>query len=235
MPAKRPRRRRHAHWAAYLWPGLPHLWIEASVAGLALALAFSVLLNVLVLGVLVWPEWLPTRLKLACALCAGVLWLAALWETRGELRRIAARREAEENADGETNEPEEAASALNDELLREAQRRYLRGDWVAAERDLRRALRRDRRDVEAAIWHATLLLRTGRERAAARRLRRLALLDDAAPWRFEIEQQLARTAPPRADAATESPDPPTLPTNENPNRPAEPATAGPAPPIRRAA
>ena len=105
MPAKRPRRR-HVHWIAYLWPGLPHLWIRGSVAGLSLALAFSVLLNVLILATLVWPEWLDLRLTFGCGLCAAVLWLAALWETRRELRRIAEARLAEhENHQGTRNNP----------------------------------------------------------------------------------------------------------------------------------
>lgn len=178
------RHRRHAPWAAYLWPGLAHLWIRGSLAGLLLALAFSVLLNVLILTTVVWPEWLETRLKLACALCAGGLWLAALWETRCELRRIAAEREAE---DGVTPTAEDTK---NDELLRAAQAAYLREEWVEAERALRQAVRRDRRDVEARLWYAGVLRRTARKSQATRRLRRLALLDEARRWRHEIDGML---------------------------------------------
>ncbi|MEM6798074.1 MAG: hypothetical protein AAF589_01045, partial [Planctomycetota bacterium] len=72
-----PRRtvERRLHWAAYLWPGLPHLWNEGSWAGLALALGFTVLLNASVLSVAVWPEWLPERVKLACGLTTALVWL----------------------------------------------------------------------------------------------------------------------------------------------------------------
>lgn len=183
----RPRPRRRAHWAAYLWPGLAHLWIEGSVAGLTLALAFSVLLNVLILGVLVWPEWLETRMKLGCATAVALLWLLALRETRAELRRLALRAEAEP---GDPPPPgEEPYHPNNERLLRDAQRSYLGGDWVAAESALRAALKNDRRDPEARLWLATLLRRTGRSRQALRQLRRLEKLDNAAAWRYELEQE----------------------------------------------
>lgn len=176
------------HWVAYLWPGLPHLWINGSLAGLSLALAFSVLMNVLILAVLVWPEWLELRLKVACGIGATLLWLAALWETRGELRRLAARHELEEQ-ENETKTLEEIEHP-NDQRLRDAQHSYLQGDWVRTEQILRKAVRTDRRDVEASLWYATLLCRTGRLRPAARRLKRLMRLDNAIPWRYEIEQEL---------------------------------------------
>ena len=190
MPRPKPRRR--MHWAAYLWPGLPHLWINGSLAGLSLALAFSVLMNVLILAVLVWPEWLELRLKVACGIGATLLWLAALWETRGELRRLAAREALQEHG-SETEKAEETPEETlhpNDQRLRDAQRSYLQGDWVTAEQTLRKAVRTDRRDVEASLWYATLLCRTGRLRPAARRLKRLARLDNAVPWRYELEQEL---------------------------------------------
>ena len=182
MPSRRPRRR--APWVAYLWPGLPHLWIEGSLAGLTLALAFSVLLNVLVLGVVVWPGWLETELKWGCGGGVALLWLVALWETRGELRRLAAR--ADEAGTAATwRDP-------SDEPLRAAQRSYLRGDWVGAEKSLRRALGRDGRDVEAQLWYAMLLRRTGRKGRALRRLRRLERLDDAGAWNHEIQEERSR-------------------------------------------
>lgn len=203
----RPKPTRRVHWATYLWPGLAHLWIKGSVAGLTLALAFSVLLNVLILGTLVWPAWLETRLKIVCALGAGLLWLAALWETRCELQRIAAKKLREEKKQNEANlsddsddqasyqenqtngDPDNEASHPNDDRLAEAQKHYLRSDWVEAEQILRRAIRADRRDVEVRLWFAMLLRRTGRLRQAHRRLDRLELFDAAEAWRFEISEE----------------------------------------------
>ena len=122
-----------------------------------------------------------------------LLWLAALWETRGELRRLAALEELAARQESLTKEEQQQETEHpNDQRIRDAQRSYLQGDWVAAEQTLRKAVRTDRRDVEASLWYATLLCRTKRLRPAARRLRRLARLDNAVPWRYEIEQELHR-------------------------------------------
>ncbi len=186
MPRRKIRRR--PPWVAYLWPGLPHLWVRGSLAGLTLALAFSVLLNVLVLATLVWPAWLESRLKFACAMTALGLWIAALWETRGELRRLAAERDALADGDAvvpETNQP-------NDQLLQQAQNSYLKGDWVDAERSLRTAIRRDRDDFEARFWLVSVLRSSGRARQAERLLRRVERLDAAVGWRHEVEDERQR-------------------------------------------
>jgi len=184
LPRRRPRRR--PHWVAYLWPGLPHLWVRGSIAGLTLALAFSVVLNVLVLATVVWPAWLETRLKFGCAAAAFALWVAALWETRGELRRLAAERESEQ-----ANEPPEEIQN-RDEPLRSALGSYLRGDWVDAERTLRRVIRRDRDDFEARLWLVAVLRRAGRVRSAERLLRRVERRDAAAGWRTEVDDERRR-------------------------------------------
>jgi tetratricopeptide (TPR) repeat protein len=193
LPRRKPRR--HLHWAAYLWPGLPHLWVRGSLAGLTLALAFSVLLNVLVLATLVWPAWLESRLKFACAGTAVALWLAALWETRGELRRLAAERQKADDAEpAETDRTRTVPndSLLNDTLLGEAQTSYLRGDWLTAERRLREAIRRDRDDFEARFWLVSVLRTAGRHRHAERLLRRVERLDAAVAWRHEIADERRR-------------------------------------------
>lgn len=187
MPRRKPRRR--LPWAAYLWPGLPHLWVRGSLAGLTLALAFSVLLNVLVVATLVWPSWLESRLKFACAITALGLWIAALWETRGELKRLAAEREAREaNEDSVPTEPNQP----NDQLLRKAQTCYLQGDWVDAERSLRTAIRNDRDDFEARFWLVSVLRCSGRARQAERLLRRVERLDAAVGWRHEVRDERQR-------------------------------------------
>lgn len=180
----RRKRRRTLPWWAFLWPGLPHLWLRGSLAGMTLAVAFSVLLNVLVLATLVWPAWLESRLKVACGVCVAALWVAALVDTRGELRRLADERETSETGDAPpTNE--------NDRRLRAAQTAYLQGELTAALRGLRQAVRADRRDIECRIWYAMTLRRSGRLSSARRQLGRLERLDDAAPWRDEIDRERA--------------------------------------------
>ncbi len=170
---------------------MPHLWVRGSLAGLTLALAFSVLLNVLILATLVWPAWLESRLKFACAITALGLWIAALWETRGELRRLAAEREAAEGQET-TENPSNQEENANDALLQQAQTSYLRGDWLDAERPLRAAIRADRDDFEARFWLVSVLRSSGRLRQAERLLRRLERLDAAAPWRHELRDERRR-------------------------------------------
>lgn len=206
MPRRQPRRR--LHWAAYLWPGLPHLWVRGSLAGLTLALAFSVLLNVLVLATAVWPAWLEPRLKFACGITAFGLWIAALVETRGELRRLAAEREAAKPTDDIAPITE---SPPSDELLTSAQTYYLRGDWPEAERLLRRAIRHDSDDFEARFWLVSVLRNAGRLRQAERLLRRAERRDAAQAWRREIEDERNRLKERLASPVVETEEPMILP------------------------
>jgi hypothetical protein len=190
------REKRRAHWAAYLWPGLPHLWISGSWAGLALALGFTVLLNVLILTTLVWPEWLAPRVKLACAISAGLVWIAALVETRNELRRLALERESQDQKPpGQTNETEDletqaVTGGRADALFSLAQKQYLRAEWSDAERSLRSLLKLDKEDVEANLLLASIHRRVGRTSDARRRLQRLTTREDADRWQFEVLREL---------------------------------------------
>lgn len=203
--------KRRLHWAAYLWPGLPHLWNGGSWAGLTLAVGFAVLLNTLILAVFVWPQWLPERPKLLCGLSVAAIWMAAIWETRGELRRQAARlasnNSEEEDSEsqlgttgeiereqefGHDNEPIQLKTAdanRLDELFVESQRHYLAEDWIESERSLVTLLRIDRDDIEARLLLAGIMRRSGRERKAVRVLNRLARREDAAGWLFEIDRE----------------------------------------------
>lgn len=177
---------RRVHWAAYLWPGLPHLWIAGSWAGLVLAVGFTGLLNVVILATLVWPEWLPPQAKRACVAMLGVIWLAAIWETRREIRRLSAMREHGETGD---TEPDDLVQSQLDLLLRKAQGEHLEGDWLAAERTLSELLKINRRDVEGQLLLATVLRHTGRFDQAESQLTRLERLEDAAMWQFEISRE----------------------------------------------
>ena len=62
------------HWTAYLWPGLPHLWIRGSWAGLAVAVGFMALANTMLLASFVYREWITGD-----ALWIGYWALAATW------------------------------------------------------------------------------------------------------------------------------------------------------------
>ncbi len=184
------RRHRRMHWAAYLWPGLPHLWLRGSWAGLALAVGFAVLLNVTAVSTWVYPEWLAPRLKLACGGATLLVWIVALVETRGELRRLSQRREAE--SAGTTPREEAVEQQRADEADRrfvDAQQNYLRGDWIGTERLLLELLRGRPEDVEARLLLATVWRRQNRRREAAGQLRKLDRMEAAGAWRMEIETE----------------------------------------------
>lgn len=196
MPGRRPPKRRDLHWAAYLWPGLPHLWLRGSWAGLALALGFTVLANVTAVTVCVYPELLAPRLKLACGGVTIAIWLAALVETRSELRRIAARRQAElAGIESEEDLADKQSAETADRKFIECQTAYLRGDWITTERGLLDLLTGSPGDIQARLLLATLWRRQGRNPEAAAQLRRLERLEAARPWGQEIESERKRLEP----------------------------------------
>lgn len=176
---------------AYLWPGLPHLWVEGSWAGLALAIGFTVLFNLAVVNLVVWPEMLQAEAKWVGGVALAGLWLAALVETRGELRRQAERRraEAENRPDPEAERQKKLAEECDRQLIA-AQRLYLAGDWGGAERILLPLAKNNKHDIEAQLLLATVWRRQGRTKEAAKRLRWLMRLEASGPWRFGLENEL---------------------------------------------
>lgn len=172
---------------AYLWPGLPHLWVEGSWAGLVLAIGFTALVNLAIVNLFVWPELLEVRAKWVGGGALVALWLAALWETRGELRRQAAKRRAQAE---EGPDPDAERQAEADRQFMAAQRLYLAGDWTQTERKLLELIKANKQDVEAQLLLATVWRHLGRTRHAERRLRKLARLEIATPWAYEIEREL---------------------------------------------
>lgn len=170
------------HRIAYLWPGLPQLWLRGSWAGLAVAVGFTVLANTLLLATLVYTEWLARDVKLIGFGSLASVWMLAWWLSRGERVR------GQANLGGESPESAEAdlAEDNRDELFREAQQVYLQNDWVATEQVLLKLLKQDSRDVESRLMLATLWRHQGRSREALRQLDRLERLEAAEVWKYEI-------------------------------------------------
>jgi predicted Zn-dependent protease len=167
--------------------------------GLALAIGFTVLLNVTIVSAVAWPAWLHPQVTLACGSVTLLLWIVALFETRGELRRLADEqtRAAEQEAK-ETSEANDAA-AINepttdplDEQFARAQQQYIRGDWLGAEQTLTDLLRQDREDFAADLLLATMWRRTGRLIEAERKLTSLERREAATPWRLELSRERQR-------------------------------------------
>lgn len=175
------------HWSAYLWPGLPHLWVRGSWVGLVLAVGFTALANFLLASSLVWSEWLPVRIRWIGLAVLTAIWMLAWAEARADWRRWL----AQWSVDGELSAPERA-----EQLLADAQQSYLAGDWVVAEQTLRHLLRSEPRDVEARLMLATMWRHQGRWPEAEEYLGKLERAEASAPWAFEIlrERQLLEQA-----------------------------------------
>lgn len=170
-----------------LWPGLPQLWIRGAWSGLALALGFTALVNVLLLASLVWTQWLPLGFLIVGWAAVGMLWLLSTIASMGWLG--ASTRQASAD-DGE-------------ELFREAQAHYLKGNWYEAETLLNQRLSRNGRDIDALLMLATLKRHTGRLDEALGQLERLERLEHAIKWHQEIARERMLIARARAEQAAE--------------------------------
>lgn len=161
--------------AAYLWPGLPMILSTGSWWGLAWAVGFAILANLLLFAVLWWPELLSYQSRNGLGLAALVFWVGSTIVTARALRQRNARREPVGKA-----------------TFAEATVHYLRGEWFEAECILADLLRQNPRDVDAGLMLATLWRHTGRFSEAERQLSRLQLLDESRKWTMEIYQEKQR-------------------------------------------
>jgi len=190
---------------AYFWPGLPQLWMRGSWVGLAVAVGFTALVNVLILATCVFGEWIPPEQMLGGYGLVALAWLSGWWQSR---RQTSIESSSMENGDesaagvsavGLTSQPSE-------ELYREAQQVYLQGDWVAAEQLLLKLLKLNDRDAEARLMLGTLWRHQGRHREANRQLDKLSRLEAADPWQNEIAVERQENAAALAEIGTKADD-----------------------------
>ena len=177
-----------------VWPGLPWLWLRGSLAGLALALAFAVAVDVAVFTTFIWTELVDTRTSLALWTATAAVWLVA-------------------TASAVTGFPPplpRGRDAATDALFVKARDAYLGRDWLAAETRLRALLDMAPLDGEAQLLLGTLLRRVGRIEEAEEALLKLSRSDSGAIWLAEIAAEIDRIAAARTSspAATEAPHPP---------------------------
>lgn len=160
---------------AYLWPGLPTILTTGSWLGLAGAAVFAVLINLIILASLWWPELFTSHVRNGLWLATAVFWAGA---TIASLRALR----------GSSPEEDSVAEAT----FGDATGLYLRADWFGAERILIELLRKNPRDVDAGLMLATLWRHTGRIDEASQQLDRLELMDGARKWILEIHQERKR-------------------------------------------
>ena len=177
-----------------VWPGLPWLWLRGSVAGLVLALAFAVALDMAIMATWVWTEFL--ELPIVIGLWAGV---AAVWVIA--------------TASAATTFPaplQTGPDAAADSLFTAARDAYLARDWLAAETKLRSLLVVRPTDGEAQLLLGTLLRRVGRLKEARAALEALSRSDAGAAWRSAIVREFDRLAGAGAAEADTSADSPAI-------------------------
>lgn len=174
-----------ARYLTLLWPGLPWLWLRGSAAGLVLAIAFGLAVDVAVMTTWIWTELVDFRLCLGLWAATAAVWFVA-------------------TASAVTAFPPPiplGRDAAVDGLFVKARDAYLARDWLAAETTLRAVLDLAPTDGEAQLLLATLLRRVGRLDEAAAALTALSHSDTGGPWRTAIARDLARIAAARSGPA----------------------------------
>jgi hypothetical protein len=175
MPVKRAT---SVRWILCLWPGLPQLWLAGAWSGLALAVGFASLLDLLLLTSLLWTEWVEPAFRVAGWTAVAVLWSVSIVTGRRWSQELMTQR----------------ARPREEDLFPRALGEYLKGNWYEAEAACKNLLRRVSGDVQARLLLATLLRRTRRWSEAREQLDVLGRLEAAVRWEFEIAGERERLA-----------------------------------------
>ena len=177
-----------ARYLTLVWPGMPWLWLRGSLAGLVLALAFAVAVDVAVFTTFIWTELVDLRTSLALWTATGAVWLVATVSA----------------VTGFPPPIPRGRAAAAEALFVEARDAYLGRDWLAAETAVRSLLEISPLDGEGQLLLGSLLRRVGRHDEAEEALARLSRSDAGAAWRAEITRERDRIArdrhAPQADA-----------------------------------
>lgn len=167
-----------ARYLTLLWPGMPWLWLRGSAAGLVLALAFAVVLDLAIVATWVYSEFFGIQVSLGLWAAAAAVWIVATVSAVSAFPPpIRTTRDA-----------------ATDALFVAARDAYLARDWLAAETKLRSLLVVAPTDGEAQLLLATLLRRVGRLKESRDALDKLSRSDSGGPWLAAIARELERLA-----------------------------------------
>ncbi|MCC6124983.1 MAG: tetratricopeptide repeat protein [Pirellulales bacterium] len=160
-------------WAAFLWPGLPQLWLRGQWAGLAKALGAAIVLCAVLLGTFGWSELISAGMRNTLWIAVALFWTASAVAAYVQTRRRTNREQLTPAKDTFTQ-------ALD---------LYLKGDYFEAECLLVEMLARNERDLDARLMLAALYRHNRRYDEAAKQLDTLARFEGAEKWRLEIESE----------------------------------------------
>ena len=158
----------------YLWPGLLRLWYHGDVIALAMAIAFAVLLNLLLVASFVRPGSALGSWSWAGWPGLVAFWAFGVWQ--------AARHHA--------SSPDLGNAQNQQDLFIRAQAQYLKGHWVEAQSLLEQLIRENPRDIESHLLLSSVFRRSRRIDLSRRQLRQMGELPEAGRWRFEIQREL---------------------------------------------
>ena len=161
------------------WPGLARLWFRGHLSSLAIAIGFSVLLNLALVSTFLWPWSLGETFPLVAWPMIALVWIASASATYRTLPDLM-------TAPGQ---PQATAEPTTDALFIQAQQEYLKGHWKETESLLFRRLDSLPRDIEARLLLATAFRHQRKLVQAAEQLDAIQRFDESIHWQFEINRE----------------------------------------------
>ena len=179
--AVRPRNLKGRSFVSFLrsltliWPGLPWAWLRGSWAGLILATAFGICLNLCIITAWIWTSFIDLEMTFGIWTATAIIWIVS-------------------TVSAVSSFPQPLVSyrdEVTDNLFIDARDAYLAGDWLRAETKLQTILTLSPTDGEAQLLFGTLLRRVGRFVEAKKSLEKLARSDSGQPWQHAIRHELS--------------------------------------------
>jgi hypothetical protein len=158
-----------------IWPGLPWAWLRGSWAGLILATAFAICLNLCIISAWIWTSFIDLEMTFGIWTATAIIWIVSTVSAMSTFPQplVSSRDE------------------VTDTLFINARDAYLAGDWLRAETKLQTILTLSPTDGEAQLLFGTLLRRVGRFVEAKKSLEKLERSDSGKPWQHAICHELS--------------------------------------------
>lgn len=165
-----------SYYICCLWPGLPELWFRGKWTGVPTAIAFAIVLNVLLVARFIYPHWLePVMVRVVFWGFVGIWLYLSIRAIRSLPTMLTPR----------------LVSKKEDPFDR-ARSEYLKCRWYEAEALLIECLEIDSRDALALLLLASVYRQTDRLEAAQQTLDSLTSLETGDAWWMEIEIEQQR-------------------------------------------
>jgi hypothetical protein len=164
------------YYATCFWPGLAELWWRGRLSALPAAIAFTLVVNLILVARYLYPGWIHSGL-VSLTFWGGIISLFFyIIRTSRELPALI-------NPRGTSEQPDQ---------FPDARIAYLSGQWEDAEGLLTDVLAIEPRDPPALLLLTGVYRHTGRFEAAELLLREVTRLEVAEAWSLEIETEAKR-------------------------------------------